>query len=130
MEMIVRNLSEIEGTEQDVQAENWSSRRVLLRKDGVGFSMHDTVIKANTETLIWYKNHIEAVYCISGEGEIETVHDGKVYPIRSGTLYVLNQHEKHLLRGKSEMRMVCVFNPPCTGNETHDAEGTYPLIEN
>jgi L-ectoine synthase len=130
MEMIVRNLSEIEGTEQDVQAENWSSRRLLLRKDGVGFSMHDTVIKANTETLIWYKNHIEAVYCISGEGEIETVHDGKVYPIRSGTLYVLNQHEKHLLRGKSEMRMVCVFNPPCTGNETHDAEGTYPLIEN
>ncbi|NHN33239.1 ectoine synthase [Paenibacillus agricola] len=128
--MIVRNLSEIEGTVQDIKAENWSSRRLLLRKDGVGFSMHDTLIKANTETLIWYKNHIEAVYCISGEGEIETVDDGKVYPIRSGTLYVLNHHEKHLLRGKSEMRMVCVFNPPCTGNETHDAEGTYPLIEN
>jgi len=27
------------------------------------------------------------------------------------------------------MRMICVFNPPLTGAEDHDAEGTYPLME-
>jgi L-ectoine synthase len=25
------------------------------------------------------------------------------------------------------MRMVCVFNPPLNGRETHDATGAYPL---
>ncbi|MOA45962.1 L-ectoine synthase [compost metagenome] len=89
--------------------------------------MHDTLIKAGTVTEIWYKNHVEAVYCIEGIGEIEVVETGEVYPISPGTLYVLNGHEKHLLRGTSQMRMVCVFNPPCTGYEVHDGEGTYPV---
>lgn len=128
--MIVRQLSEIVGTEHDVDTGTWNSRRLLLKKDGAGFSLHDTIIKAGTETEIWYKNHIEAVYCIEGEGEIEVIGEGTVYPIGPGTLYVLNGHEKHLLRGKSRMRMVCVFNPPCTGTEVHDAEGTYPIMDN
>ena len=32
------------------------------------------------------------------------------------------------LNGKP-MRMVCVFNPPVTGRETHDADGSYNLPE-
>lgn len=125
--MILRQLTNIIGTDHDVDTSTWNSRRLLLKQDGVGFSLHDTLIKAGTETEIWYKNHIEAVYCVEGEGEIEVLESGTVYPISPGTLYVLNGHEKHLLRGKSQMRMICVFNPPCTGKEVHDAEGTYPL---
>ncbi|RKN64081.1 ectoine synthase [Paenibacillus ginsengarvi] len=127
--MIVRTLTDVIGTEHDVDTPTWSSRRLLLKKDGVGFSLHDTVIKAGTETEIWYKNHIEAVYCIEGRGEIEVVGEGTVYPIEPGTLYVLDGHEKHLLRGATQMRMICVFNPPCTGTEVHDEEGTYPIID-
>lgn len=125
--MIVRHLNDITGTELDVDTKTWSSKRLLVKSDRVGFSLHDTTIKAGTETEIWYKNHVEAVYCIKGEGEIEVLESGEIYPISPGTLYVLNGHEKHLLRGKSEMRMICVFNPPTTGQEVHDAEGTYPL---
>jgi L-ectoine synthase len=40
------------------------SRRFLLRKDGMGFSMHETILRAGTETHMWYANHLEAVYCI------------------------------------------------------------------
>lgn len=127
--MIVRTLSDVIGTGHDVDTPTWSSRRLLLKKDGVGFSLHDTLIKAGTETEIWYKNHIEAVYCIEGRGEIEVVGEGTVYPIEPGTLYVLDGHEKHLLRGATQMRMICVFNPPCTGTEVHDEEGTYPIID-
>jgi len=127
--MIVRRLEDIAGTEQEVDAGNWTSRRFLLRRDGMGFSMHDTVIRAGTETFIWYANHLEAVYCVAGEGEIELVDTGTVFPIRPGTLYALDGHEKHLLRGRTEMRMVCVFNPPLTGQEVHDADGVYPLVE-
>lgn len=126
--MIVKHLDHIVNTEDDIDTSTWNSRRLLLKKDGMGFSMHDTLIKAGTETLIWYRNHVEAVYCVEGEGEIEVV-DGETYPIRPGTLYALDGHEKHLLRAKSQMRMVCVFNPPLTGREVHDPEGAYPLIE-
>lgn len=125
--MIVRHLNDMAGTEFDVDTKTWSSKRLLVKNDGVGFSLHDTTIKAGTETEIWYQHHVEAVYCIQGEGEIEVLETGVIYPITAGTLYVLNGHEKHLLRGKSEMRMICVFNPPTTGREVHDAQGTYPL---
>ncbi|RED52978.1 ectoine synthase [Cohnella lupini] len=123
--MIVRYLEDRQGTEYDVRTPNWNSRRLLLKEDGVGFSLHDTLIKAGTETMIWYKHHIEAVYCIDGEGEIELFETRQKFPIRAGMMYVLNDHEKHWLRGKTDMRMVCVFNPPCTGREVHDEEGAY-----
>lgn len=125
--MIIKNLKEVIGTERDVGAENWQSRRLLLKKDGMGFSLHDTIIRAGTETPIWYKHHVEAVYCIEGEGEIELNGEDLVYPIKPGTVYALNGHEKHCLRAKSNMRLVCVFNPPLTGKETHDEDGSYSL---
>ena len=67
--MIVKHLEEIVDTKDDIDTTTWNSRRLLLTKDGMGFSLNDTLIKAGTETLIWYKNHVEAVYCIEGEGK-------------------------------------------------------------
>lgn len=129
--MIVRNIEDIIGTEREVKAETgtWTSRRLLLRKDDMGFSFHETIIHAGTETLIWYKNHLEAVYCVGGEGEIEDLTNGETHPIKDGTMYALNGHEKHYLRAKSDLRMICVFTPPLTGKEDHDADGVYPLME-
>ena len=128
--MIVVKLDELEAKNRIVEPEskNWQSRRFLLKSDGMGFSLNDTIIRAGTETFIWYKNHLEAVYCVSGKGEIEDLTDGTVYPIEDGTMYALNNHEKHYLRAFEEMRMVCVFNPPLTGREVHTKEGYYPLL--
>lgn len=126
--MIVKSLEDLIGTEDETSEENWSSRRFILKKDGVGFSMNDTIIKAGTENYFWYKNHIEAVYCIEGEGTIEKVETGDVYDIKAGTMYLLDEHDKHILRAKTQMRMVCVFNPPLVGTETHNEEGYYPLL--
>ncbi|MBI2502307.1 MAG: ectoine synthase [Candidatus Latescibacteria bacterium] len=127
--MIVRTLDQIIGTARDVGAQTWTSRRLLLKEDGMGFSLHETLVRAGTETSMWYKHHVEAAYCIEGEGEVEVVPSGAVYPIAPGTVYALDQHERHLLRATSDLRLVCVFNPPCTGREVHDAEGAYPLLE-
>jgi len=126
--MIVKHLNQVVDTADDVDTAAWNSRRLLLHKDGMGFSMHDTLIKAGTETLIWYQNHVEAVYCIEGEGEIEVI-GGETYPLSPGTLYALNGHEKHYLRAKSQLRTICVFNPPLSGREVHDERGTYPRME-
>ncbi|HHX33817.1 MAG TPA: ectoine synthase [Gammaproteobacteria bacterium] len=126
--MIVRTLKEAENSERRVVSENWESTRMLLKDDNMGFSFHITTIYANTETHIWYQNHLESVYCMSGNGEIETLKDGKIYPIEAGTLYILDKHDEHLLRGGSEdMKMACVFNPPLNGKEVHDENGVYPL---
>ncbi len=127
--MIVKTLDEIINTENDVKTKTWASRRFLLKKDGMGFSFHETTIYAGTETHIWYKNHLEAVYCVGGEGEIETVADGKIYPIKDGTMYALNEHDEHYLRAKTDLRLICVFNPPLTGQEIHDENGVYPLLD-
>lgn len=127
--MIVRTLKDCENSERRVVSETgtWESTRMLLKDDKMGFSFHITTIHAGTETHIWYQNHLESVYCMSGEGEIETLADGKIYPIEPGTLYILDKNDEHLLRGKTEMKMACVFNPPLSGREVHDENGVYPL---
>jgi|GEM_PF-27669 len=125
--MIVRKLKEILGTEREVLApnKNWNSRRLLLQKDGMGFSFHDTIIFAGTRTLIHYKHHLEAVYCIEGEGAVELIGEDKVIPITQDTLYALNNHEKHYLVAHTDMRIICVFDPPLTGMEVHREDGSY-----
>ena len=125
--MIVRDLGELPG-ELRVTAETWTSRRLLLARDGMGFSLHDTVMKAGSSTSMWYKHHLEAVYCISGRGELRDLETGAVYVVQPGVMYALDQHERHTLVASTELRVVCVFNPPLVGPETHDQDGAYPLI--
>lgn len=126
--MIIRRLEELNSNERSVSDTNWTSRRLLLAQDGMGFSMHDTILHAGTETKMWYKNHVEAVYCVEGEGEIVDLENDTVHPITPGTLYALDKHDRHILKAKTRFRMICVFNPPLVGPETHDDEGAYPLI--
>ncbi len=108
-----------------MSAEGWNARRLLLARHGMGFSVHDTVIPEGAELNMWYKHHLEAVYCIEGEGEIESRVTGEKWSIRPGTIYALNEHDKHTLRAFKTLRFVCVFNPPVTGQEVHDADGAY-----
>ena len=124
--MIVRQLDDIENSDRSVKGETWESRRLLLAGDGMGFSLHDTILYAGTATKMWYKNHVEAVYCIEGRGRIEDLETGVVHPIEVGTVYALDQHDRHILYADETLRMVCVFNPPLKGKEVHDASGAYP----
>jgi L-ectoine synthase len=127
--MIVRTLEQARKTDRRVVAENgnWESVRLSLKDDGMGFSFHITTIFAGTETHIWYQNHLETVYCISGEGEVETLADGKIHPIKPGTVYILDKNDEHLLRASEDMQLACAFNPPLHGKEVHDENGVYAL---
>lgn len=126
--MIVRHVADMNGTDRETVGETWRSRRFVLADDGMGFSFHETTMAAGTETTMWYKNHLEAVYCVAGSGEIEDLATGEIHPIADGTMYALNEHDRHTLRVAEEMRLICVFNPPCVGGESHDADGAYPLL--
>jgi L-ectoine synthase len=128
--MIVRHLKDCEQSERRVASETWQSVRMLLASDNMGFSFHITTIYANTETHMHYKNHLESVYCISGTGRITDLATNQTHTIAPGTLYVLDQHDKHILYANDQdLVLACVFNPPVTGKEVHDADGAYPAPE-
>jgi L-ectoine synthase len=125
--VIVRTLQEIEDTDRDVRTPNWRSKRIVLAADNPTFSVHETVLYAGTVNDFWYADHIEAVFVVSGEGELLDTETGETYQLAPGSLYLLSGHEHHQLRPRTEMRTVCVFNPPVTGAEVHDEQGRYPL---
>jgi L-ectoine synthase len=125
--MIVRTLETAEQSERRVVSKGWESTRLLLKNDAMGFSFHITTIYAGANLEMHYQNHLESVYCVSGEGEIEDLANGKIYPIKPGTMYALDQHDKHILRARGEMKMACVFNPSLHGKEVHNAAGAYEL---
>lgn len=126
--MIVRTIDEITDTEQDVKTENWRSKRIVLARDGAGFSLHETTLYAGTINEFWYANHIEGVFVVEGEGEVTNLGTGETHQLAPGSLYLLDDHDKHRVVPRTEMRTVCVFNPPITGREVHDENGVYPLV--
>ena len=122
--MIVRTLDEVTGTERDVLTEHWRSQRLLVRDDGLGFSLSETTVNAGAEMDLWYKHHLEACYCVEGEAVITERDTGVSHRIGPGSVYS-PEHDRHTIRVILPLRLVCVFNPALTGRETHDADGSY-----
>lgn len=133
--MIVRKLQEARESARRVSAEGWESTRLLLADDRMGFSFHITRLFEGSEILIWYKNHLESVYIIEGEGELHTLpkpgeeegFEPMVIKLEPGVMYALNEHDRHVLKPTKTITCACVFNPPLSGREVHDAEGAYSL---
>ncbi|MEM6483060.1 MAG: ectoine synthase [Pseudomonadota bacterium] len=123
--MFVKTLAEVLDTADHVVGPAYESRRLLLARHDLGYSLHDTVVKADTSQLLHYKNHLESNYCVEGEGEVECMTTGKTWPIAPGSLYVLDQHDPHIVRAFTDLRLICIFTPALTGQETHDKDGSY-----
>ena len=75
-----------------------------------------------------YKNHVEANLIIEGEATLTDLTDGTVYDLGPGSMYTLDKHERHRLQARTDLRIVCVFTPALVGNETHDEDGSYPVL--
>ncbi|MFV0386841.1 ectoine synthase [Paracoccus sp. (in: a-proteobacteria)] len=122
--MIIRTLDEIEGTERDVSWGNGKSRRFLIERDGMGYSMTDTQIAPNTCSVLEYRNHLETCYCVEGSGKVVDESTGAEHEITAGTMYALDRHDRHqLIGGENGMRLVCMFTPALRGDEVHDLNG-------
>ena len=59
--MIVRDFNKIVANEKDrvVSDANWTSVRMLLADDNMGFSFHITFLEEESEHTFEYKNHFE-----------------------------------------------------------------------
>jgi L-ectoine synthase len=124
--MIVRTTADITGTDRDVADGTWRSKRIILAGDGVGFSFHETTIEAGSVNEFHYQHHVEAVWVIEGTGMLTDLETGQQYPLADGTMYLLNNNDRHRVTCDEQLRMLCVFNPPVTGREVHDENGVYP----
>lgn len=130
--MIIRKLKELLGTDMEVGGKElgWTSRRLLLKGDKMGFSLHDTLIEPNHPLHLHYQHHLEAVYCIEGKAKITDLATGETHELEPGTVYALNDNDKHILEAEVLSRFVCVFNPPVVGDEVHNDDGAYPAPKN
>lgn len=124
--MKVFHYTEID-TEREVECPNggFTSRRLLLEKDCMGFTMTRTTVHPTKTFQKWhYKRHLEACYCIKGHGLLRDA-KGKLYEVKPGTLYALDKHDKHYFKALEPVILICVFNPPLVGREVHRKDGSY-----
>lgn len=122
--MIVKKLEDVVGTKGDVHGDKWHSLRLLHQKDGMGVTLTDSILEAGFEMVLWQKNHLEACYCLEGEGTVEELDTATIHEIKAGTLYAMNHHDRHRIRAITPMRVICTFFPALTGEEVHDADGS------
>jgi L-ectoine synthase len=118
--MFYRSVQEITGTERDVHGAGWKSRRLVLAGDGLPFSVHETIVEAGVLLRFAYRSHSETVYCIDGKGTVEDVAGGKILALEPGCLYSVGIGDDHIIRAESEMKFLCIFEPPLVGTEEAD----------
>ena len=121
--MIIRKLEDV----KTVEWGNGLSRRFLLEKDGMGYTVTDTIVNKGTKSLLEYENHLEACYCIEGKGSVIEM-DGTEHKIEVGTMYALDKRDPHYLLGgeNEDLRLVCMFTPALQGDEAHDFNADSP----
>jgi L-ectoine synthase len=127
--VIVRNVSQVEGTRADAHGDGWRSLRMLTRADGLGFTITHTIVEAGMRAELQYRHHLEACLCLEGELEIEDLATGDRHVVGPGTVYALDAHDRHRVHALADTTLVCVFAPALTGDETHDETGGYPAAD-
>lgn len=119
------NINQVKG----VKFLGGKSFRTVLKSDGLGFAMMETRIDKGGAYKWHYKNHKEACMCISGTGQIKDLVTGEVSEIKSGVTYLVDNHQPHEFTAFTDVVLVSVFNPPLTGFETHDSDGSYSVCD-
>ncbi len=103
----------------------FTSNRILLESDGMGYTMTKTVIPPGQVNRWHYKKHLESCYCVSGKGILTNEETGQYWAIAPDTTYVLDKHDAHTFEALEEVTLICVFNPPLVGQEVHKEDGSY-----
>lgn len=126
--MIIADRKNLAGTTRDAHGPGWSSLRLLVRSDGMGFSMTETRVLPGAVLRLQYKHHVEACYCIGGSGTVIELDTGVRHEIGPGVLYAPDAHDRHEVRVPQEgqpLHLICVFAPGLEGTEVHGPDGSY-----
>ena len=113
--------------ERQVEFHSGVSNRIVLAEDNMGFTMTKTVIEPGKQVFQHYKIHLESCYCVSGYAVLINAITGEHHQITPDTTYVLDKHDPHYFEAKETTVLICVFNPPLTGQEIHREDGSYAI---
>lgn len=123
--MKITKLSDVVGSNKDVQFNGGRSLRIITKEDEMGFGFNKTYVKEGGPYHWHYKNHLESCYCISGHGLLVNVETGERHEILPDTTYLLDKNDNHLFTALQDTILISVFNPPLRGDETHQSDGSY-----
>lgn len=101
------------------------SNRILLDEDKMGYTLTKTVIEPGKRVFQHYKNHLESCYCVAGRATLTNAATGEEFEIVPDVTYVLDDHDAHYFEAHEQTILICVFNPPLTGREIHQEDGSY-----
>lgn len=101
------------------------SNRILLAEDKMGYTLTKTVVEPGVRMFQQYKHHIESCYCVSGSAMLTNAKTGEEFSITPDVTYVLEANDPHYFEAYETTVLICVFNPPLKGQETHDDSGSY-----
>ena len=126
--MFVKTIEDVRqaGMERIVAGGVAVSARYLTVDDNLGFSFAAVRLQAGGEADLWYKHHWEANLVLDGMLEVTNYATREVHTIGPGGLYLVGPQDRHHVKALTDVHAVSVFNPPLTGNEVHDEDGSYP----
>lgn len=102
------------------------SNRIILEEDNMGYSLTKTVIEPEAGRVFQhYKNHVESCYCVSGRAILVNDRTKEEWVIEPDTTYILDANDPHWFEAYETTVLICTFNPPLVGDETHQADGSY-----
>jgi L-ectoine synthase len=125
--MFIRTLEDVRDTDRYKVLLNGALHcaRYLTADDGMGFSLHVNRSKPCPPNTLWYKNHWEANYIISGKINIVDLTTQHTWNLGPGDLYQVGPNDRHHFEVVEQEHHLSIFCPSLTGNETHDADGSY-----
>ena len=102
------------------------SHRFLLEEDGMGLTITRTVIPPKGPQRWAYPHHLEACYCVAGEGELVDLATGERHRILPDMVYALDKHDEHTFEAiGGPVTLICVFTPALRGDEAHKPGHSY-----
>lgn len=105
------------------------SNRILLDEDNMGYTLTKTVIEPGKKVFQHYKNHLESCYCVVGNATLTNAITGEEHHIGPDVTYVLDKNDPHWFEAHEQTILICVFNPPLTGREVHQEDGSYAAAD-
>ncbi|MAA98302.1 MAG: hypothetical protein CMN87_12795 [Stappia sp.] len=121
-EPLVRRVADTLGTPRDVFWGNGQSRRLLVKSDGFGFALCQTLGNQDTDSPLQYRNHFESCYYVQGSGKY--VWESGSHPIDTNgagaTAFIMNRNDAHRMVVDDPSICISVFSPAIEGHESHD----------
>lgn len=118
MPLFFQDREALAGSSRDVTHVNYRTFRLLIAADGAPVSLTDIVLNPGIEDVYGYPDRTEVAYCIEGHATVHDLQNGRLEEIRPGKLWVAPPGSRFRFVAHEATRLICVFDPPLTGNES------------